>query len=66
MDSAKVRNVFQAPPVTIKPTDLPAHRVNSPKREFEASGVYYTGAIEIKSSRFRGHTFYKANIASFA
>jgi len=45
--------------------DLPAHRVNPPKREFEATGVDYTGAIEIKSSRFRGHTCYKAYIAVF-
>ncbi|XP_070855369.1 uncharacterized protein [Drosophila suzukii] len=45
--------------------DLPAHRVNPPKRAFEATGVDYTGAIEIKSSRFRGHTCYKAYIAVF-
>jgi len=36
--------------------DLPAHRGNSPKRPFEATGVDYIGAIEIKTSRFRGHT----------
>jgi len=45
--------------------DLPAHRVNPPKRAFEATGVDYTSAIEIKSSRFRGHTCYKAYIAVF-
>jgi len=45
--------------------DLPAHRVNPPKRAFEATGVDYTGAIEIKSSRFRGHNCYKAYIAVF-
>ncbi|XP_070854473.1 uncharacterized protein [Drosophila suzukii] len=45
--------------------DLPAHRVNPPKRAFEATGVDYTGAIKIKSSRFRGHTCYKEYIAVF-
>jgi len=45
--------------------DLQAHRVNPPKRAFEAPGVDYTGAIGIKSSRFRRHTCYKAYIAVF-
>ncbi|XP_070075741.1 uncharacterized protein [Drosophila takahashii] len=45
--------------------DLPYHRVNPPNRAFEATGVDYTGAIEVKSSRFRGHTTYKAYIAVF-
>ncbi|XP_043642214.1 uncharacterized protein LOC122612571 [Drosophila teissieri] len=31
--------------------DLPFHRVN-PKRGFEATGLDYTDAIEVKSSRF--------------
>ncbi|XP_070138797.1 uncharacterized protein [Drosophila bipectinata] len=40
--------------------DLPYHRVNPPKRAFEATGVDYTGSIDVKASRFRGHTTYKA------
>jgi len=43
--------------------DLPADRVNPPKRALEATEVDYTGAIEIKSSRYRGHTCYKAYVA---
>ncbi|XP_044248692.1 uncharacterized protein [Drosophila takahashii] len=45
--------------------DLPLHRVNPPKRAFEATGVDYTGALEIKASKFRGHHKYKAYIAVF-
>ncbi|XP_043067115.1 uncharacterized protein [Drosophila bipectinata] len=45
--------------------DLPYHRVNPPKRAFEATGVDYTGSIDVKASRFRGHTTYKAYIAVF-
>jgi len=45
--------------------DFPAHRINPPKRAFEATEVGYTGAIEVKLSRFRRHTFYKVYIAVF-
>ncbi|XP_070139213.1 uncharacterized protein [Drosophila bipectinata] len=31
--------------------DLPYHRVNPPKRAFEATGVDYTGSIDVKASR---------------
>ncbi|XP_044313301.1 uncharacterized protein LOC123037303 [Drosophila rhopaloa] len=33
--------------------DLPVHRVNPPSRPFIATGVDYTGAIEIKAARLR-------------
>ncbi|XP_036344418.1 uncharacterized protein LOC118753652 [Rhagoletis pomonella] len=45
--------------------DLPAKRVNPPQRAFVATGVDYTGAIEIKSSKYRGHTVYKGYVAIF-
>lgn len=45
--------------------NLPYHRVNPPTRAFAATGVDYTGAIELKSSRHRGNTTYKGYIAVF-
>lgn len=45
--------------------DLPIHRVNPPNRPFIATGVDYTGAIEIKAARFRGTSSYKGYIAIF-
>ncbi|XP_070075502.1 uncharacterized protein [Drosophila takahashii] len=45
--------------------DLPVHRVNPPSRPFIATGVDYTGAIEIKAARLRGTSFYKGYIAVF-
>ncbi|XP_036346881.1 uncharacterized protein LOC118756189 [Rhagoletis pomonella] len=45
--------------------DLPLHRVNPPGRPFEATGVDYTGAIELKAARLRGTSFYKGYIAIF-
>lgn len=45
--------------------NLPEHRVNPPKRAFTATGIDFTGAIELKSSRYRGHTAYKGYIAIF-
>lgn len=45
--------------------DLPAPRVTSNIRPFLATGVDYTGAIELKASRYRGHTTYKGYIAVF-
>ncbi|XP_070138848.1 uncharacterized protein [Drosophila bipectinata] len=32
--------------------DLPYHRVNPPKRAFEATGVDYTGSIDVKASSY--------------
>lgn len=45
--------------------NLPYHRVNPPQRPFLATGIDYTGAFEVKASRFRGNTTYKAYIAIF-
>ncbi|XP_070068141.1 uncharacterized protein [Drosophila takahashii] len=45
--------------------DLPIHRVNPPNRPFIATGVDYTGAIEIKAARLRGTSTYKGYIAIF-
>ncbi|XP_070144177.1 uncharacterized protein [Drosophila kikkawai] len=45
--------------------DLPLHRVNPPNRPFLATGVDYTGAIELKAARLRGTSFYKGYIAVF-
>ncbi|XP_070851478.1 uncharacterized protein [Drosophila suzukii] len=45
--------------------DLPVHRVNPPNRPFIATGVDYTGAIEIKAARLRGTSTYKGYIAIF-
>lgn len=45
--------------------NLPNHRVNPPKRAFMATGVDFTGAFELRSSRFRGNTTYKGYIAVF-
>ncbi|XP_044316729.1 uncharacterized protein LOC123037932 [Drosophila rhopaloa] len=45
--------------------DLPVHRVNPPSRPFIATGIDYTGAIEIKAARLRGTSFYKGYIAVF-
>ncbi|XP_055909030.1 uncharacterized protein LOC129943530 [Eupeodes corollae] len=44
---------------------LPAARVNPSFRPFLATGVDYTGAIELKASRYRGNTTYKGYIAIF-
>lgn len=45
--------------------NLPYNRVNPPNRPFIATGVDYTGAIELKSSKFRGNTTYKGYIVIF-
>jgi len=45
--------------------DLPVHRVNPPNRPFIATGVDYTGAIEVKAARLRGSSTYKGYIAIF-
>ncbi|XP_017461956.1 PREDICTED: uncharacterized protein LOC108355303, partial [Rhagoletis zephyria] len=45
--------------------DLPTQRINPPRRPFLATGVDYTGAIELKASRYRGHTIYKSYITIF-
>ncbi|XP_070855417.1 uncharacterized protein [Drosophila suzukii] len=45
--------------------DLPVPRVNPPNRPFIATGVDYTGAIEIKAARLRGTSTYKGYIAIF-
>ncbi|XP_041632255.1 uncharacterized protein [Drosophila kikkawai] len=45
--------------------DLPLHRVNPLNRPFLATGVDYTGAIELKAARLRGTSFYKGYIAVF-
>lgn len=45
--------------------NLPFHRVNPPTRPFVATGVDYTGAIELKSSKYRGNTIYKGYIVVF-
>ncbi|XP_036342367.1 uncharacterized protein LOC118751661 [Rhagoletis pomonella] len=45
--------------------DLPEPRVTTNVRPFSATGVDYTGAIELKASRYRGHTTYKGYIALF-
>lgn len=45
--------------------DLPLHRVNPPIRPFIATGVDYTGAIELKAARLRGTSLYKGYIAIF-
>ncbi|XP_070855575.1 uncharacterized protein [Drosophila suzukii] len=45
--------------------DLPVHRVNPPNRPFVATGVDYTGAIEIQAARLRGTSTYKGYIAIF-
>lgn len=45
--------------------DLPTQRVNPPQRAFMCTGVDYTGAIELKSSKYRGNTTYKGYIAVF-
>lgn len=45
--------------------NLPYHRVNPPQRPFLATGVDYTGAFQIKASRFRGNTTYKGYVAVF-
>jgi hypothetical protein len=37
--------------------DLPLHRVSPPNRPFIATGVDYTGAIEVKATRLRGTSF---------
>lgn len=45
--------------------NLPYHRVNPPQRPFLATEVDYTGAFDVKASRFRGNTTYKCYIAVF-
>lgn len=45
--------------------DLPYHRINPPTRPFVVTGVDYTGAIELKASKYRGNTTYKGYIAVF-
>lgn len=45
--------------------NLPFHRVNQPIKPFAATGVDYTGAIELKSSRHRGNVTYKGYIVVF-
>ncbi|XP_055309622.1 uncharacterized protein LOC129573263 [Sitodiplosis mosellana] len=45
--------------------NLPYHRVNPPTRPFVATGVDYTGAIELKSSKYRGNTTHKGYIVVF-
>ncbi|XP_036342800.1 uncharacterized protein LOC118752057 [Rhagoletis pomonella] len=52
-------------PTTQLMGDLPTQRVNPPQRAYYATGVDYTGAIELKSSKHRGHTVYKGYIAIF-
>lgn len=58
---------FRTNPVPSKQLmgNLPEHRVNPPKRAFTATGIDFTGAIDLKSSRYRGHTTYKGYIAIF-
>lgn len=45
--------------------NLPYNRVNPPNRPFIATGVDYTGAVELKASKFRGNTTYKVYIVIF-
>lgn len=45
--------------------DLPAQRVIASVRPFIATGVDFTGAIELKASRYRGNTTYNGYIAVF-
>lgn len=45
--------------------DLPTQRVINAIRPFVATGVDYTGAFELKASRYRGNTTYKGYIAVF-
>ncbi|XP_043064386.1 uncharacterized protein LOC122320287 [Drosophila ficusphila] len=45
--------------------DLPLHRITPLNRPFWATGVDYTGAIEIKAARMRGTSYYKGYIAIF-
>lgn len=52
-------------PTTQLMGDLPTQRINPPRRPFLATGVDYTGAIELKASRYRGHTVYKGYITIF-
>ncbi|XP_070075666.1 uncharacterized protein [Drosophila takahashii] len=45
--------------------NLPTHRINPPCRPFWATGIDYTGAIELKAARLRGTATYKGYIAIF-
>lgn len=45
--------------------ELPEQRVTPSTRAFVSTGVDYTGALELKSSKFRGNTTYKSYIAIF-
>lgn len=45
--------------------NLPYHRITPPQRPFAATGVDYTGSFEVKASRFRGNTTYKAYVVIF-
>lgn len=45
--------------------NLPPQRINPASRPFISTGVDYTGAIELKASRYRGNTTYKGYIAIF-
>lgn len=45
--------------------NLPVARITSYSRPFSATGVDFTGAIELKASRYRGNTTYKGYIAVF-
>ncbi|XP_055326312.1 uncharacterized protein LOC129580137 [Sitodiplosis mosellana] len=58
---------FKAKPETTTQLmgNLPYNRVNPPHRPFLATGVDFTGAIELKASKFRGNTTYKGYIALF-
>ncbi|XP_070068089.1 uncharacterized protein [Drosophila takahashii] len=58
---------FRACPTTGKQLmgNLPTHRINPPCRPFWATGIDYTGAIELNASRLRGTATYKGYIAIF-
>lgn len=45
--------------------NLPEPRITSCSRPFTATGIDFTGAIELKASRYRGNTVYKGYIAVF-
>lgn len=45
--------------------NLPDHRVNPPRRAFTATGIDFTGAIELSAARLRGNVSYKGYIAIF-
>lgn len=45
--------------------NLPQQRITRSFRAFASTGVDYTGAIELKASRYRGNTTYKGYIAIF-